>query len=107
MTDHTKEITDLLEKHKPVIVEDLLTKKNVLQLLVEECLIDKNDLEFLISCENPTENEVELNEKKCQLLIETISKDGLKCFKKFCYAIEKDCTKLISALINDSANYGK
>lgn len=107
MTDHTKEILDLLNKYKPVIVEDLLTKKNVLQLLVEECVIDKNDLEFLSSSESPTENEVELYEKKCQYLIEIISKDGLKCFKKFCYSIEKDCTKLISALINDNANYGK
>lgn len=107
MTDHTKEITDLLEKYKSVIVEDLLTKKNVLQLLVEECVIDKSDLEFLAENASSTENEVDLNEKKCQFLIEIISRDGLKAFKKFCYAIEKDCSRLISALINDSANYGK
>lgn len=109
MTDHTREIFDLLNKYKPVIIEDLFPRKSVLQLLVEECVIDKNDLEFLLTTNesSTTENEVDLNEKKCQYLIEIISRDGLKCFKKFCYSIEKDCTKLISALINDNANYGK
>lgn len=106
MTDHTKEITDLLTKYKSILIEDLLSNKSVLQLLVEETIIDKNDLEFLLQA-NASESENELNDKKCQHLIDIISKDGLKCFKKFCYTIEGDCKTLITALINDSLNYGK
>lgn len=105
-TDHTKEISDLLAKYKSILIEDLLSNKSVLQLLVEETIIDKNDLEFLLQTDN-SESENELNDKKCQYLIDIISKDGLKCFKRFCYAIENDCKALITALINDSLNYGK
>lgn len=105
-TDHTKEITDLLTKYKSILIDDLLSNKSVLQLLVEETIIDKNDLEFLLQTDE-SESENELNDKKCQYLIDIISKDGLKCFKKFCYTIESDCKMLITALINDSLNYGK
>lgn len=110
-TDHTKEISDLLTKYKSIIIKELLSNKAVLQSLVEETVIDKDDLEFLLkpitSSENDSENENDLNDKKCQFLIDTISKEGLKCFKRFCYAIENECKVLISALINDSLNYGK
>jgi Caspase recruitment domain len=106
MTDHTKEITDLLTKYKSILIEDLISNKSVLQSLVEETIIDKNDLEFLLQSDT-SESENELNDKKCQYLIDIISKDGLKCFKKFCYTIESDCKMLITALINDSLNYGK
>lgn len=105
-TDHIKEISDLLTKYKPILIQDLISNKSVLQSLVEETVIDKNDLEFLLKCDD-NENENELNDKKCQYLIDIISKDGLKCFKKFCYAIESECKLLITALINDSLNYGK
>ena len=105
MTDHIKEISDLLNKYKSILVEDLLSNKSVLQLLVEETIIDKNDLEFLLQTD-ASDSENELNDKKCQYLIDIISKDGLKCFKKFCYTIEGDCKTLITALINDSLNYG-
>lgn len=105
MTDHTKEISDLLAKYKSVLVQDLLSNKSVLQSLVDESIIDKKDLEFLLQIDD-SENENELNDKKCQYLIDIISKDGLKCFKKFCYTIESDCKTLITALINDSLNYG-
>lgn len=105
MTDHTKEISDLLAKYKSILVQDLLSNKSVLQSLVDETIIDKNDLEFLLQVDD-SENENELNDKKCQYLIDIISKDGLKCFKKFCYTIESDCKTLITALINDSLNYG-
>lgn len=105
MTDHTKEISDLLAKYKSILVQDLLSNKSVLQSLVDETIIDKNDLEFLLQIDD-SENENELNDKKCQYLIDIISKDGLKCFKKFCYTIESDCKALITALINDSLNYG-
>lgn len=105
MTDHTKEITDLLTKYKSILIEDLLSNKIILQSLNDEKIINKNDLEFLIQ-DNTSESENELNDKKCQYLIDIISKDGLKCFKKFCYTIESDCKMLITALIND-ANYGK
>lgn len=105
-TDHTKEISDLLTKYKSILIQDLLTNKSVLQSLVEETVIDKNDLEFLLKTDD-NENENELNDKKCQYLIDLISKEGLKCFKRFCYAIESECKLLIAALINDSLNYGK
>jgi hypothetical protein len=108
-TDHTQEITELLTKYKAIIIQDLLTNKAVLQALVEETVIDKNDLEFLLRIddnENENENGLEY-EKKCQYLIETISKEGLKCFKRFCYTIEGECKVLIAALINDSLNSGK
>lgn len=105
-TDHKKEITDLLTKYKSILIDDLLSNKSVLQCLVEETIIDKNDLEFLLQTDD-SESENELNDKKCQYLIDIISKDGLKCFKKFCYTIESDCKMLITALINDSLNYGK
>jgi Caspase recruitment domain len=106
MTDHTKEISDLLNKYKSILIEDLLSNKSVLQTLVEESIIGKNDLEFLLQSDT-SDSENELNDKKCQYLIDIISKDGLKCFKKFCYTIENDCRTLITALINDSLNYGK
>lgn len=105
MTDHTKEITDLLTKYKSILIEDLLSNKSVLQTLVDETIIDKSDLEFLLQTDT-SDSENELNDKKCQHLIEIISRDGLKCFKKFCYTIESDCKTLITALINDSLNYG-
>lgn len=106
MTDHTKEISNLLNKYKSILIEDLLSNKTVLQSLVDEGIIDKNDFEYLLQTETG-ESENDLNDKKCQFLIKTISKDGLKCFKKFCYTIESDCKLLITALINDSINYGK
>lgn len=107
-TDHIKEITDLLTKYKSVLIEDLLSNKNVLQLLVDEAILDKKDFDYLLQTDiSESENENELNDRKCQYLIDTISKDGLKCFKRFCYAIESDCKTLITALINDSLNYGK
>jgi len=107
MTDHKKEISDLLNKYKSILISDLLHNKCMLQTLVEETIIDKNDLDFLLQNEATDDSENELNDKKCQYLIEIISKDGLKCFKKFCYAIESECKSLITALINDSLNYGK
>lgn len=107
-TDHTKEISDLLTKYKSIIIQDLLSNKVVLQSLVEETVIDKENLDFLLKPSgDDSENENELNDKKCQYLIDIISKEGLKCFKKFCYSIEGECKELISALINDSLNYGK
>lgn len=108
-TDHTKEITDLLKKYKAIIIQELLSNKSVLQLLVEETVIDKHDLEFLLNTneDNDNLNENELNDKKCEYLIDIVSKEGLKCFKKFCYAIESECKVLITALINDSLNYGE
>jgi hypothetical protein len=105
-TDHTKEISDLLIKYKSILVQDLISNKSVLQSLVEETVIDKNDLEFLLKTDDNV-NEEELNDKKCQYLIDIISKEGLKCFKRFCYAIESECKLLIAALINDSLNYGE
>ena len=109
MTDHTKEIYDLLIKYKAILIKDLLSNKSVLSSLVEENLIEQKDLDFLLSVEDDSnESEIECDDKKCQYLIDIISLKGLRSFKKFCYAIESDCKILITALINDSLNnYGK
>lgn len=105
-TDHTKEISDLLTKYKSILIQELLTNKAVLQTLVDETVIDKNDLEFLLKIDD-SENEISSSDKKCQYLIDIISKEGLKCFKRFCYSIESECKVLIAALINDSLNDGE
>lgn len=107
-SDHIKEISDLLTKYKSIIIQELLSNKAVLQSLVEETVIDKDDLEYLLKpCGDDSENENDFNDKKCQFLIDLISKEGLKCFKRFCYSIENECKVLIAALINDSLNYGE
>lgn len=109
MTDHTKEIYDLLIKYKSILIKDLLSNKIVLSSLVDENLIEQKDLDYLLSVEDDTnESEIDCDDKKCQYLIDIISLKGLRCFKKFCYAIESECKILITALINDSLNnYGK
>uniref|UniRef100_A0A182TBQ8 CARD domain-containing protein n=1 Tax=Anopheles maculatus TaxID=74869 RepID=A0A182TBQ8_9DIPT len=38
---------------------------------------------------------------RCDQLIELIARDGFEKFKQFCYAIESECSQLISDLIND------
>lgn len=49
----------------------------------------------------------EIDEKKCNILIDLISKNGFEKFKEFCYAIESACPQLIEDLINDRIRGGK
>lgn len=49
----------------------------------------------------------EIDEKKCTVLIDAISRNGFEKFKEFCYAIERECPKLIEDLIADRLNGGE
>lgn len=53
------------------------------------------------------DNENELDEKKCTFLIDVIARNGFEKFKEFCYAIERECPKLIEDLIADRLSGGK
>lgn len=54
-----------------------------------------------------SDNENELDEKKCTYLIDVIARNGFEKFKEFCYAIERECPKLIEDLIADRLSGGK
>lgn len=106
-----QEIRDLLIRHRLKIIEDLILNKSVLRLLLKENLVSEVDFDYLLIKENDVNLTSELNnainyDKKCDYLIELIAKNGLTCFKRFCFAVEGECTSLITALINDSLNYG-
>lgn len=49
----------------------------------------------------------EINEKKCNFLIDVIARNGFEKFKEFCFAIENECPQLIEDLINDRLKAGK
>ncbi|XP_055638508.1 tight junction protein ZO-1 isoform X5 [Toxorhynchites rutilus septentrionalis] len=66
---------------------------NVVHILIKDNVIDEES-KNLISSEHDLE-------KKCDILIAIIAKDGFEKFKQFCYAIETECSQLISDLIND------
>lgn len=53
------------------------------------------------------DNESESDEKKCTFLIDVIARNGFEKFKEFCYAIERECPKLIEDLIADRLSGGK
>lgn len=54
------------------------------------------------------DNEInDLDEKKCTFLIDVIARNGFEKFKEFCYAIERECPKLIEDLIADRLSGGK
>lgn len=59
-----------------------------------------------IKC-NINDNENELDAKKCTFLIDVIARNGFEKFKEFCYAIERECPKLIEDLIADRLSGGK
>lgn len=56
---------------------------------------------------NIDNNENELDAKKCTFLIDVIARNGFEKFKEFCYAIERECPKLIEDLIADRLSGGK
>lgn len=49
-------------------------------------------------------SELDYDEQKCIHLIDVIARSGFEKFKDFCYAIESECPKLISDLIQDQLN---
>lgn len=92
MADETGEVRSLLMRHRLSIVRDLigtslvqvLLKAGVLTVAQEEQLTGEPSLDA-----------------RCDQLIELIARDGFEKFKQFCYAIESECSQLISDLIND------
>uniref|UniRef100_A0A182NSM9 CARD domain-containing protein n=1 Tax=Anopheles dirus TaxID=7168 RepID=A0A182NSM9_9DIPT len=92
MADETGEVRSLLMRHRLSIVRDLigtslvpvLLKAGVLSVTQEEQLTAEPSLDA-----------------RCDQLIELIARDGFEKFKQFCYAIESECSQLISDLIND------
>lgn len=61
----------------------------------------------VIETKSKIDNENEVDEKKCTFLIDVIAQNGFEKFKEFCYAIERECPKLIEDLIADRLNGGK
>lgn len=101
MADEVEEVYALLSRHRLTIIREL-DQTNLIQILVKNSVINVEDEEQINS-------EVEL-EKRCDQLIEVVAKDGFEKFKQFCYAIETECSQLISDLINDKlsqSNEGK
>lgn len=92
MADESEEVRSLLSRHRLTIVRELV-QTNLVQILVKNSVINVEDDE-LINGESDLE-------KKCDHLIEIIAKDGFDKFKQFCYAIENECSQLISDLITD------
>ncbi|XP_055551087.1 tight junction protein ZO-1 isoform X3 [Wyeomyia smithii] len=97
MADETEEVRLLLSRHRLAIVRELL-QTNLVNILVEHNVINVEE-EELVSGESELE-------KRCDHLIQIISKDGFEKFKRFCYATESECCQLISDLINDKLSQG-
>ena len=97
MSNEEDEVRSLLSRHRPSIIRDLVDT-NLLPVLVKTGVIHVNDEEVI--------NGDEDLDKKCDYLIEVIAKDGFEKFKQFCYAIENECSNLITDLINDKLNNG-
>ncbi|KXJ76802.1 hypothetical protein RP20_CCG008984 [Aedes albopictus] len=93
MADESEEVRSLLSRHRLTIVRDLV-HTNLVQVLVKNSVINEEDNALINGAG------VDL-EKKCDQLIEIVAKDGFEKFKQFCYAIENECSQLISDLIND------
>lgn len=93
MADESEEVRSLLSRHRLTIVRDLV-HTNLVQVLVKNSVINEEDEELI----NGAGDDLE---KKCDQLIEIVAKDGFEKFKQFCYAIENECSQLISDLIND------
>ena len=91
------EVRCLLGRHRNRIVLDLeqsdlvtvLVKSNVISVITEALLI------------NFSSGGIEDQQRRCNLLIDTIAKGGFQKFKEFCYAIEEECPELIQQMIND------
>ncbi|XP_058821475.1 tight junction protein ZO-1 isoform X3 [Topomyia yanbarensis] len=96
MADESEEVRLLLSRHRLTIVRELI-QTNLVQILVKHSVINLEE-EELINGESDLE-------KRCDRLIEIVAKDGFEKFKQFCYAIETECSQLISDLINDKLSH--
>uniref|UniRef100_A0A182P0C5 CARD domain-containing protein n=1 Tax=Anopheles epiroticus TaxID=199890 RepID=A0A182P0C5_9DIPT len=92
MADETGEVRSLLMRHRLSIVRDLIGT-SLLQVLLKASVLTAAQEEQLTG-------EPSLD-ARCDQLIELIARDGFEKFKQFCYAIESECSQLISDLIND------
>ncbi|XP_035898005.1 tight junction protein ZO-1 isoform X3 [Anopheles stephensi] len=92
MADETGEVRSLLMRHRLSIVRDLIGT-SLLQVLLKAGVLTPAQEEQLTG-------EPSLD-ARCDQLIELIARDGFEKFKQFCYAIESECSQLISDLIND------
>uniref|UniRef100_A0A182J1I4 Uncharacterized protein n=1 Tax=Anopheles atroparvus TaxID=41427 RepID=A0A182J1I4_ANOAO len=92
MADETGEVRSLLMRHRLSIVRDLIGTALV-QVLLKNGVLTA-DQEQQLSAEQSLD-------VRCDLLIELIAREGFEKFKHFCYAIESECSQLISDLIND------
>uniref|UniRef100_A0A182K484 CARD domain-containing protein n=1 Tax=Anopheles christyi TaxID=43041 RepID=A0A182K484_9DIPT len=92
MADETGEVRSLLMRHRLSIVRDLIGT-SLLQVLLKAGVLT-------VAQEEQLTGEPSLD-ARCDQLIELIARDGFEKFKQFCYAIESECSQLISDLIND------
>ncbi|XP_049278998.1 uncharacterized protein LOC125761682 isoform X5 [Anopheles funestus] len=92
MADETGEVRSLLMRHRLSIVRDLIGT-SLVQVLLKAGVLTAAQEEQLTG-------EASLD-ARCDQLIELIARDGFEKFKQFCYAIESECSQLISDLIND------
>uniref|UniRef100_A0A182VS13 CARD domain-containing protein n=1 Tax=Anopheles minimus TaxID=112268 RepID=A0A182VS13_9DIPT len=92
MADETGEVRSLLMRHRLSIVRDLIGT-SLVQVLLKAGVLTATEEEQLTG-------EASLD-ARCDQLIELIARDGFEKFKQFCYAIESECSQLISDLIND------
>ncbi|XP_050071750.1 uncharacterized protein LOC126559623 [Anopheles maculipalpis] len=92
MADETGEVRSLLMRHRLSIVRDLIGT-SLLQVLLKAGVLTATQEEQLTG-------EPSLD-ARCDQLIELVARDGFEKFKQFCYAIESECSQLISDLIND------
>lgn len=136
MANEEDEVRALLTRHRKQIIRDfsesklvsILLQKGVLngsneKLLNEiqnQCAADKKHPQpngsVSVAASSVTAaataefNQItvnEINEKKCNFLIDVIARNGFEKFKEFCYAIESECPQLIEDLINDRLKNGK
>lgn len=130
MANEEDEVRALLTRHRKQIIRDFSESKLVSILLQKGVLNGSNEKllnEIQNQCadkkhqqQNGSTSSVtavsaefnqitanEINDKKCNFLIDVIARNGFEKFKEFCYAIESECPKLIEDLINDRLKNGK
>lgn len=92
MESEEDEVRMLLSHHRAQILRELKDTQ-IVPVLVNKAVISASD-EVIVNSEYDLE-------KKCNHLIDYVSRNGFEKFKQFCYAIEDECPKLIEDLIQD------
>lgn len=96
--DEIDEVRSLLERHRSTIIKEL-SDTNLVAILVKNNVLNISNEDQL--------NVLSDTSEKCDYLINFIAKNGFGKFKEFCYAIENECPKLISDLIDDKLKCGE